>query len=614
MRRKKFTIEVLEAARKEVFSLENLAKRPLVSGITVDDRTSRDLDDAIWVESTPENYQILVSIADVASLVRLDSLLDEEAFLRAFTRYRDWGCYPMIPFALSEDKLSLLPQHQRPTLTISVTMDKQGNILETALEKTCLLSQKRYDYEEISREIQEDENSFLREWYFLALKLLEKRQKAGAFVFFDPSHQFYLDEDLNLNSVQNHGQVLIQELMILANQALAQKMAQTSYPFLFRNHQGNLPESREELLQSFQKILNGTSVEEISQIRFSQERARYGASSKGHFALNLSYYTHFTSPIRRYADLVVHRIVHAFLEGKESPYSLETLENIAEHLNQQIDEERDARKNDYEIQELKKAQKILKTASDLELEAFLHEDTYRFLKAVLSLPTPREPILELLTHSLEKDLWSVKALLLLFTDPSKKNLAFKKILQEKALIALAKKPERALSLLNSLKQSSEFWANYQFLTSSTGSSHQPLYQSRLAVLTPENSWTTSEYAQASHKAKAEQEATLLFFKNYLAHTLRTAVDEDFAVLVEKNPQDPLALLNEMKQRYSWPSFQQLTLQLTPPPNSSFQTKISLKDPPFSEAVEILGEKAPTKKEAERQAALVFLQKLQEASG
>ena len=162
---------------------ETLWQRPQVQGITIDGPTSRDLDDAIYLEATPTGAIASIHIADVAELVTVGSVLDKVALARTQTRYLSRGNIPMLPHALSEDKLSLLEGQPRPTLTIRVSLNHQAEIQTTEIFESWLISAKRFSYEQVDRVCQSPTHPFhklLQRCQTWAERLNQERRNQGA--------------------------------------------------------------------------------------------------------------------------------------------------------------------------------------------------------------------------------------------------------------------------------------------------------------------------------------------------------------------------------------------------------------------------------------------------
>ena len=325
------------AQAKALALQEHQWKRPQVQGITIDGPDSGDLDDAVWIEPTATGAILSVRIADVAELVEIGSILDKVAIARTQTQYFKVGNAPMLPRSLSEDKLSLLAHQDRPTLTVRVTLDKNAEIQETEVFESWLRSSKRFDYAEAEaaqKDLQHPFQSVLQSAYLWAEHLYRNRLNAGAIGSTLTAQGQWLTEEGSLIQGKVHSShLLIQEFMILANRAVAQWLAEEDVPMQYRNHTARaIAPDRETMYQTILTL--GLPAAIRQRLGSWLNRAEYGPALVGHFALNLPAYCHFTSPIRRLADLINHRIVKAQLRGQDSPYSKTDLEQLGKHIGQ----------------------------------------------------------------------------------------------------------------------------------------------------------------------------------------------------------------------------------------------------------------------------------------
>lgn len=320
-----------------------------VPGVTVDDRRTHDMDDAIWVEPLDDGYKILVSIADAARAVPPGSELNDMALERLGTQYFWTGNSPMLPWALSERKLSLWPHKPKKTVTVQLTLTAELALTDIQVYRSTLTSKAKLAYDQLPSLVNDTSNP-LQPMLALARKIAEgllvKRRAAGAMVLYDLNHGWVACEEghvRQLLSVEDtFGYIIVQEMMILANMGLAIWAEAQGIPILFRNHEGKRETiNREELMAQIEEAAH-TPLATLEFLRQKThlllERAQYGGTPKGHFGLNLTRYCHFTSPIRRYPDLVTHQQVRAFLRGDPLPYTGEQLEELGVSLTQRIEE------------------------------------------------------------------------------------------------------------------------------------------------------------------------------------------------------------------------------------------------------------------------------------
>ena len=352
-----------EAARREAIALtervaEALRGRPVVRGVTIDAPTSRDLDDAIWLEREEQGgYRLDISIADVGAFVtpELTPDLDQTAFQRSFTRYFAQGNAPMLPRQLSEYHLSLLEGQPRPTITLSIPFDAKLHQAEPIIRRTVLTSSRRLSYQQVDTEIAfplSEVAPMLQEVFHLAQRLYQLRRKQGALALYDLVAGWATTEEgvlFRLPTGQRHqAHLIIQECMILANQTQAHYLAERGIPALYRNHAARAvaPQRQElrDLLESAVAHPEQINPERVrATVTLALERACYAPTVAGHFGLNLPAYLHSTSPLRRYADLINQRILAAVLQEAPLPYSSRDLEAIATRVNAAEEEMKEAK-------------------------------------------------------------------------------------------------------------------------------------------------------------------------------------------------------------------------------------------------------------------------------
>ena len=344
--------EAWSAALSEANALtlpESLWERPQVQGLTIDGPTSRDLDDAIHLEPTPTGAIASIHIADVSELVVVGSTIDKVALARTQTRYLSRGNVPMLPPVLSEDRLSLLEGQPRPTMTIRVTLNHQSEIQATDIFESWIVSAKRFSYEQVDLVCQQPAHPFCEQLQLCqtwAERLNQERRNQGAIGGQFNASGFWVDENgavIVPDGKLFHAQMIIQEFMILANRAVAHWFAERDVLALYRNHTARaIAPEREQIMQA---LLTTGSMELIRQkLQNWLNKAEYSPTLVGHFALNLSAYCHFTSPIRRLADLINHRIVKALIHEQPHPYRKFELEQLCTYIATVIQEDEAANK------------------------------------------------------------------------------------------------------------------------------------------------------------------------------------------------------------------------------------------------------------------------------
>ena len=317
---------------------------------TIDPADARDFDDALSFESLPvtgdgvQTYQIGVHIADVSYYVKPGSKEDEDAYRRGTSVYLVDKVLPMLPERLCNDICSLWPNTDKLCMSVVFTMDSDAQVLKYKICRTVIRSDARLNYEEAQAMIEGERTEVSDERLAealtvlnsLAQKLRSRRIADGAITIEQPEMRFRLDvfgrpvEIFFETTSESHQ--LIEEFMLLANRTVARAVG-SGRPFIYRVH--DLPnEERLSELREFKRRMGNRvqqSVIDMLAIR-AQAKAVYSTHNIGHYGLAFSHYTHFTSPIRRYPDLMVHRLVDKYiLTGKPVSWSKEELEEIAEH-------------------------------------------------------------------------------------------------------------------------------------------------------------------------------------------------------------------------------------------------------------------------------------------
>ncbi|MDD2367606.1 MAG: ribonuclease R [Desulfuromonadaceae bacterium] len=372
--------------------------------VTIDGETAKDFDDAVSLRREGANFRLWVSIADVSHYVRKESPLDREAYLRGTSVYFPDRCIPMLPERLSNGICSLNPSVDRLTMTAEMLFDQSGAMLESKFYPSVIKSAARLTYTIVKKIIVDDDREaadkfrpvspMLMEMKELALILMAMRKKRGSIDFDLPEPEIIigltgLTEGI-IRAERNLAHQLIEEFMLAANEAVAQHITSRDIPFLYRVHENPDPAK----LVNFQEFVYGFGYEfklvddkvspselqrllaqadgqtEERMINYAllrcMKQARYSAENLGHFGLASDCYCHFTSPIRRYPDLVVHRILKAsFAEGKQGLKQLalatERLGEIAEHTSKR---ERVAMEAERDVVEMKKLQFMQKRVGE----------------------------------------------------------------------------------------------------------------------------------------------------------------------------------------------------------------------------------------------------------
>lgn len=336
---------------------------------TIDPADAKDFDDAISFEviKSPDdsindqtvNYQIGVHIADVSFYVRPDTDVDDEAYRRGTSVYLVDRVIPMLPEELCNDKCSLRPNEDKLCMSVIFTMDSEARVLKHKICRTVIRSNARLNYDEAQEIIMSPGGivdgeanpgriqTALKALNALALKLRAARLANGALAIEQDEMRFHLDENGHPTDIYferpNEAHHLIEEFMLLANRTVATSVG-SGKPFVYRVH--DLPDADKLAeVEQFKHRYSGKSGSryagrstegfkraiEMLTIR-AQSKAVYSTYNIGHYGLAFSHYTHFTSPIRRYPDLMVHRLVEKYiLTGKKFSLTREELEEKCEH-------------------------------------------------------------------------------------------------------------------------------------------------------------------------------------------------------------------------------------------------------------------------------------------
>lgn len=320
--------------------------------ITIDGEDSRDFDDAISVEKEGKNYLLGVHIADVANYVKKGSSIDKEALNRSTSVYFPERVIPMLPEKLSNGICSLNEGVDRLTLSLEMQINSAGDVVSYDICEGVINSKKRMTYTEVQRILDGDDSEFkdnpkLLNTIKLANELKEilskKRNNRGNInLDVKESHITVKDGKINVSARQSkEAYKIIEEFMIVANETVAEYVYYMELPFVYRIHE----KPSEEKLETFKNFLNAlgittkwtaetchpkdfqTILEKIKDMPYysvvnkvmlrSMQKAKYSPENLGHFGLSSKCYSHFTSPIRRYPDLVVHSILKGILKGKD---------------------------------------------------------------------------------------------------------------------------------------------------------------------------------------------------------------------------------------------------------------------------------------------------------
>ena len=331
--------------------------------ITIDGSDAKDLDDAVYVEKTEDGYKLFVSIADVSYYVRENTELDTEALKRGNSIYLVDRVIPMLPRKLSNNLCSLNPNEDKLTFTVEMDLDKKGKVVRNDFYKSVIKSKYRMTYENVNTILEKNEESeeyrnlydkyrkideMLKNMLELSKIIRNNKKRRGSIDFELPEIKVVLDENKAVKDIvlrsRGEAERIIEDFMVIANETVAEKLFWEEIPAIYRVHEdpdkAKVQALNETLIKfgyslkgleemhpgKFQNIIERTTglpegylIHKL--ILRAMQRARYANKNLGHFGLASKYYLHFTSPIRRYSDLIVHRMlgrsIEKFMNEKE---------------------------------------------------------------------------------------------------------------------------------------------------------------------------------------------------------------------------------------------------------------------------------------------------------
>ncbi|MEE0139078.1 ribonuclease R [Fusobacterium ulcerans] len=357
-------------SKEEIAKRKDLRDLPI---ITIDGDDAKDLDDAVYVKKLSNgNYKLIVSIADVSHYIPEGSMLDQEAFKRGNSVYLVDRVLPMFPKEISNGICSLNPDEDKLTFTCEMEIDQNGKVVDSETYKSVIKSVRRMTYTNVNRMIAGEEEALkeysdikdmVMEMLELSKIIRQVKYNRGSIDFDLPEIKLILDEDGKVKYIKNRergeSERIIEDFMIAANETVAEKLFWMEIPSVYRTHEKPDPERIKNLNETlskfkyrihsldeihpkkFQKIIEDSKERGINLlvhklILMALKQARYTVDNLGHFGLASGYYTHFTSPIRRYADLTVHRILNSVLHGYPSKKIIarnaEELPQICTHI------------------------------------------------------------------------------------------------------------------------------------------------------------------------------------------------------------------------------------------------------------------------------------------
>ncbi len=365
--------------------------------VTIDGDDSKDLDDAVSLHKEGDHYILGVHIADVSHYVTERSALDEEARHRGTSVYLVDRVIPMLPTELSNGICSLNEDEDRLAMSCIMTIDAKGKVVDSIIAESVIHSTRRMTYTKVNRILEDEDQELIaeysdlvpmfREMAELAKVLNKRRHKRGSIDFDLPETVILLDEKGRPKEIRPYergtSNRLIEEFMLLANETVAKYAFERELPFLYRIHgtpdgekietlnrfmaafgyhlKGDPNEMEPKEIQKLMAAMEGAPEEEMLSrlVLRSMQQAKYDVECEGHFGLALKYYSHFTSPIRRYPDLMIHRILKEHLHGELKKKKLSYYEGALPVIATETSRlERRADETEREVDKLKKVQFI----------------------------------------------------------------------------------------------------------------------------------------------------------------------------------------------------------------------------------------------------------------
>lgn len=371
---------------------------------TIDGFDAKDLDDAITIKKLDNgNYKLYVHIADVSEYVTENSAIDKEAFKRATSVYLVNVVYPMLPEKLSNGVCSLHPHVDRLALSCIMNINPEGKILNSEVKKTLINSSARLTYDEVSDYLENGDEKVLikseklREILTISQELAKilrnARMQNGSMDFDFPESLIEMNEYNQVTNIsieeRRIANKIIEEFMLAANKTIAEKYFHLDLPFVYRVHEKPDPEKLQKLLPVLQSFgydmkmkgeVNSKQLQELlsklegkkeqrlisTLILRSMSKASYSELCLGHYSLAFKYYCHFTSPIRRYPDLQIHRIIKEFIDGKiDKKRKASLIETVKKSAEQSSIMELVADNTENDVDDLRKVQYMKQYVGDV---------------------------------------------------------------------------------------------------------------------------------------------------------------------------------------------------------------------------------------------------------
>lgn len=437
---RKFTKEILDYTdRISKFNLDDEIKKRVdlrdLDHITIDSEDTKDIDDAVSLVKNEKGYKLYVSIADVSYFVKENDILDNLAKDRGNSIYLYDRVIPMLPRRLTSDLCSLNENENKLAFTVLIEYDNNAKVINTEFFKSIILSKKKCTYKEVNDVlINNKEHKFknmLLEMNNLSKKLSELSKKRSCIEFEFPELKLIMDEnnqkimDIKLRN-RLDAEILIENFMISANEQVAKYLYYNNIPAIYRIHEKPSLDSMIELNKELKNVglavkdenilsnklskimdkLQGKSYKYFIQklILRSMQKAIYSKDNLGHYGLALSNYLHFTSPIRRYSDLVVHRVLNESLNNYIDDFKKMKLEKKFNSISKHISETE------------RRAQKIENLAENIKLAEYMSDYINKIFRANVTSILDNSKIYVTLSNYVEAELENKESIIYNFND------------------------------------------------------------------------------------------------------------------------------------------------------------------------------------------------------
>lgn len=483
---------------------------------TIDEPHSRDLDDAIGVARTDTGWTIRVAIANPSAFVAIGSDEDLAARKQGATIYRGReATTPMLARSISEEHATLTAGVPRSAMLIDLELDRAGRLADAPPQLSLgeITVAQRLSYSEVPT-IAADESHALHQPIVDAIAiangLLKQRRARGALAFLDQAQLLLTDEEgrvQRFSSGEMVGHLVVQEMMIAANAAVAELAASRDVPFLYRCHEPRISAPRGlAAAESFEAWIVGghaTAASAAERLNLVAQKARYASILSGHYGLNVPAYAHITSPLRRYADLVDQRQLVAMIKGTALPYSQDDLTEIGNELFEASEASADATSEFFKAPLVAKAQAAIDSSADRAVRGLTTNEIGQAVK--LSMGGPFAPaLIDELVRRMGAGTLPDKVLNRFIEGRSSVPPAV-----AQAFIAMVgAKPATAMSFVNharAINAISDFEVQFEEIAGRTG----PTFRATATMRDSERGARYRAVATDSRKKAAEQTATLL---------------------------------------------------------------------------------------------------------